>query len=313
MKRVALVTDAESLPIDFDMDLLLSAFEARGLRPEVAHWTDPVVNWAGYDAVLLRSPWTYKDHLPEFLTWCRHVDAVTRLFNPLDVISWGLDKTYMQDLADHGVPIVPTTYLTAGQDVEAGLLGVLRQHPESDEMVVKPTVGAYSENVGRFPRSDLARAQAHVERLFGQGQTAIVQPYLTSIDTCGETDMIYFNGDYSHAIRKVPLLMPDGTVNVPTTDARSPRTASEAEKAVGAQALAAVSRLFGLTQPLLYARIDLILDQDGSPVILEMEISEPSLSLPFAPGSPDRFADALAQRLTTAAAPQPAMAKLVDQ
>ena len=297
MTRVALVTDAESLPIDFDMEPLLTSCAMLGLRPEIADWTDPNVDWAAYDVVLLRSTWSHKDRLEDFLSWCKQVNAKSFLLNPLNVISWGLDKSYLQDLAGHGVPIIPSTFLEPGQDVQSCLSSVLDQHPDSNELVLKPTVGAYSENVGRFTRDDFARALDHANMLFAKGKRVIVQPYLTSIDELGETDMVFFNGTYSHAIRKAPLLAPDGTVNVPTADTRSARVASDAEKAVGTRALNAVSQIFGLNKPLLYARIDLVRDHSGSPVILEMEISEPSLNLPFAPGSSDHFATEIANRL----------------
>jgi len=297
MKQVALVTDSESLPIDFDMDLLLDACIAQGIQPEVAEWTDPSVVWGKYDAVLLRSPWSYTKHLQSFRDWCGHVDAQTHLINPLAVISWGLDKTYLTDLAAHGVPIVPTEILPPNANISGRLRSFLDDHPDCDELVVKPTVGAYSQNVGRFTRRNIKLAIRHVEALFATGHNVIIQPYLTSIDELGETDMIYFDGNYSHAIRKAALLMLDGTVNVPSTDMRSARTASPVEREVGINALKAVTKIFGLESPLLYARVDLIEDQNGAPVLLELEISEPSLSLPFAPGSPDRFAEAIANRL----------------
>ena len=285
------------MPHDFDMDLLIDACTTYGIQTEIADWTDHAIAWDTYDAVLLRSPWSYAENLESFLSWCARVDAVTWLFNPLPVIGWGLDKSYLGDLAARGVPIVPTEYLHPGAHIEASLQAVLAAHPQCDELVVKPTVGAYSQNVGRYTRPQMAQAVAHAETIFAQGRSVIVQPYLSSIDELGETDMIYFDGRYSHAIRKAPLLMPDGTVNVPSTDTRSARIASEAEKDVGDRALAAVMQIFGLSQPLLYARVDLIRDQTGKPVVLEMEISEPSLSLPFAPKSPERFAAAIANRL----------------
>ncbi|WP_299546408.1 hypothetical protein [uncultured Tateyamaria sp.] len=297
MKHVALVTDPESLPIDFDMDLLTDACVAQGVQPEVVEWTDPSVPWGKYDAVLLRSPWSYTKHLKRFRDWCARVDAQTHLINPLAVISWGLDKTYLKDLEALDVPIVPTEILALNAKIGDRLQSFMEDHPECNELVIKPTVGAYSQNVGRFTRQNIETAIQHVEALFATGHSVIIQPYLTSIDERGETDMIFFDGHYSHAIRKAALLMPDGTVNVPSTDMRSARAASPAEREVGVSALKAVTKTFGLESPLLYARVDLVEDQNGAPVLLELEISEPSLSLPFAPGSPDRFAKAIANRL----------------
>jgi hypothetical protein len=163
--------------------------------------------------------------------------------------------------------------------------------------VVKPTVGAYSKDVNRFPRLQEARALDYVTRLLRAGHRVMLQPYLESIDRDGETDLAYFDGVYSHAITKSAMLMADGTVKVPTQDLRTARVADEAERAVAASALAAAASHLSLDRPLLYGRVDLVRADDGRPMVLELEICEPSLNLPFAEGSAMRFAQALARRL----------------
>ncbi|WP_133740787.1 ATP-grasp domain-containing protein [Actinorugispora endophytica] len=297
MNRIALVTDEASLPIDYDMPLLLDACQETGLKAETCSWEDPGVHWRGFDAVLLRSPWSYVERLPDFLAWCESVTALTRLFNPLRVSRWSLDKHYMADLSAHGVPVVPSGFVGPGADPFPAWRGFLAEHPGAGEFVVKPTVGAYSKDVRRFTRSSEPEAVRHVSRLLDKGRHVLLQPYVESVDRDGETDLVYFSGVYSHAIRKSAMLMPDGTVNVPTFESRRAREATEDERAVASAALdAAVSHL-GLRRPLLYARVDLIRGADRSPVVLEVELCEPSLNLSFAEGSALRFARALADRL----------------
>jgi O-ureido-D-serine cyclo-ligase len=293
MKHVALVTDAASLPVDFDMPVLVEACRPLPLNLRVCHWNDTDVDWEFFDAILLRSPWSYTERLEEFLAWCERVSRLDTLVNPLPVLRWNLDKHYLGDLARNSVPVVPTHYVHRGDDVLSAITAAFDAHPDSAEIVAKPTVGAYSKDVGRYSRQQLSRAISHVDALLSHGGAAILQPYFTSIDRLGETDMIYFNETYSHAIRKEPLLMPDGTVRVPSYDMRSPREAGADERSVAEAALAAVRRHLGVVRPLLYARVDLIRDREGSPVLLELEICEPSLSLPFAPGSGYRFGKAM--------------------
>ena len=168
-------------------------------------------------------------------------------------------------------------------------------HPNAREFVVKPTIGAYSRNVKRFRRDRKDEASDYLRSLIDAGSSVILQPYFESIDALGETDLIYFNGTFSHAIRKGALLMPDGTVNVPTADFRKARDPDKVEKDVAEAALRAASVHLGHDAPLFYARIDLIRDPLGAPVVLEMEISEPSLSLPFCEGSARRFVKAIAK------------------
>ncbi|MCK7621698.1 hypothetical protein MUU72_00895 [Streptomyces sp. RS10V-4] len=295
--HLALVTDGASLVIDYDMPLLLDACQAAGVRAEICSWQDPDIAWERFDAVLLRSPWSYVENLPQFLEWCEYVTDVVPLFNPLPVVRWNLDKHYLADLAAAGVPVVPSGFVAPGEDPAAALRAFLAGPGRGAELVVKPTVGAYSRDVQRFPRQAAAEAAAHLGKLLDQGRHVILQPYLDRIDQHGETDLIYFDGVYSHAIRKRALLLPDGTVDEPTQDARAARAAAEDERAVAAAALDAAAAHLGLREPLLYGRVDLVRDADGKPVVLELELGEPSLSMPFSEGSAARFARAIAERL----------------
>ena len=53
-------------------------------------------------------------------------------------------------------------------------------------------------------------------------------------------------------------------------------------------------------EPLPYARIDLIRAENGTPQLLELELTEPSLFFAHAPGSAERFAaTVLAARLSS--------------
>lgn len=299
MHSIALVTDADSLSIDHDMPLLLEACQAVGLEAEVCSWRDPSADWSRFDAVLLRSPWSYVDRLAEFLAWCERVAAETQLFNPLSTAHWCLDKRYLADLDARGVPVVPSTFVEPSAAPLPALREFLSTHPRTQEFVVKPTVGASSKGVERYIRAREAEAAEHMSRLLGQGFHVLLQPYLTSIDRYGETDLVYFDGVYSHAIRKGALLMPDGTVNAPTFDFRKARAADEDEQALALAVLEAAVAQLRLEQPLLYARVDLIRGDDGKPLVLEMELCEPSLNLPLAEGSAMRLAKALAGRLAS--------------
>ena len=294
---LALITDAASLPIDYDMPLLLDACAASGITAEVCIWDDPAIDWARFDAVLLRSPWNCIERLPAFLAWCEHVGTITRLFNPASVARWGLDKLYLADIAALGVPIVPSKFIGPDANPLLALRAFLADYPQTQEIVVKPTVGSYSRGVQRYTRPREADAAAHIATLLGQGCHVIVQPYFDSIDHDGETDLIYFDNVYSHAIRKSAMLMPDGTVNVPTLEFRKARTPDDEERGVALAALRAAASHLGLERPLLYGRVDLIRGDDGKPVVLEMEICEPSLNLPFGEGSALRLVQALAKRL----------------
>lgn len=173
---LAFVTDQSSLPIDFDMPLLLDACQEIGLKTEVCDWEDPNVDWSRFGAVLLRSPWSYVERLPEFLAWCEAVEALTRLFNPVSVARWSLDKRYLADLAARGVPVVPTTFVEPGEDPVPALREFLAKHLRAKEIVVKPTVGAYSKDVRRFTQSQVEETAQYISHLLDEGRYVMLQP-----------------------------------------------------------------------------------------------------------------------------------------
>lgn len=283
--KIALATAVAAFALDEDLPPLLDACRAAGLEAEALAWDDPTVSWRRFDAVLLRSTWNYIGCLPEFLAWCERIELDGRLWNPPEVVRWNTDKRYLADLAARGVAVVESHFLAPGDAPDA--------FPDLAEFVVKPCVGAGSRDARRFLRADRAEAVEHARGLLDAGRHVLVQPYLAEVDTHGETALIFFEGQFSHAIRKAPLLQrgeaPTSALFKPESiQARQP---SAEELALAERTLAALS--FG---PLPYARVDLLPSPDG-PRLLELELTEPSLFLPYAPGSADRLAQALAGRL----------------
>lgn len=286
--KLALATAIQAMSLDEDLAPLREACAAAGLDVEVLAWDDPTVGWARFDAVLLRSTWNYMDHLPAFLAWCEHVDRASTLWNSPDVVRWNTDKRYLGDLAGRGVPVIESHYLAPGDDPAA--------LPDLDEFVVKPTVSAGSRDTARYARAERAAAVAHARRLLDAGRHVLVQPYLRAVDEQGETALLFFDGEFSHAIRKAPLLRrgeaPASHLSSPSSiQAREP---SEAERHVAAQVLAALP--FG-TLP--YARVDLLPSPAG-PQLLELELTEPAFFLRHAEGAAARLAAGLARRLASA-------------
>jgi hypothetical protein len=289
--RVALVTCAELPELDTDERLVLAPLAARGVAADPVVWDAPGIDWSGYDLVVLRSPWDYVPRRDEFVAWASDVPT---LLNPADIVRWNTDKRYLADLAAAGVPVVPTTWVAPGYRWSP---------PPAGEYVVKPAVSAGSKDTGRY---DLANdehrrlAVAHVERLQAANRVVMVQPYLAAVDTVGETALIYLAGSdglvYSHAIRKGPMLTgPDlGVDGLYKEEKIEARTPTAAEMATAERVLAAVP---GGAGRLLYARVDLIPGPDGTPLLVELELTEPSLFLGYADGAADRLADAIVSRL----------------
>lgn len=300
MHRLALATAIAATGQDDDMPALLAACARAGLHAQVLAWDDPTVSWQRFDAVLLRSTWDYTERLPEFLRWCERVDRASTLLNPLPVLRWNTDKHYLAELAERGgIPTVPSSFVEPEMEPLPSLQAFLAAYPAAGEFVVKPAVSAGSRDTQRYSRAQEFAAANHVGRLLDAGRSVLLQPYLPSVDNDGETALLYFDGAFSHAIRKGPLLRPDhgATDALFAAEAITPRTPGDDEKALAQDVLAAMSDLLNLDAPLPYARIDLIRDTDGAPRLLELELCEPSLFFDHAAGSADVFVQRLAARI----------------
>ncbi|HTI95810.1 MAG TPA: hypothetical protein VL425_04790 [Rudaea sp.] len=295
--RIALVTANAARDLDEDLAPLESALREAGADVTIAAWDDAGIDWPRFDLALLRSPWDYTQRLPEFLAWAERTAARTKLLNPLPVIRWNTDKHYLRDLEKSGVAIVPSMFVEPGDDATVALAAFRRAHP-ADEFVAKPAIGAGSRDAQRYHASERDAATAHVRRLLEGKRSVLLQPYLDRVDEHGETALVFFDGKFSHAIRKGPLLRrgEGPTRALFAAEHITPRQPSAAELALAERTLAAIP--FGT---LLYARVDLLhVDQgsnaDGSPCVLELELTEPSLFFAHAAGSAARFAKAILAR-----------------
>jgi glutathione synthase/RimK-type ligase-like ATP-grasp enzyme len=263
--------------LDEDGPALLATLAEHGIEGVPAVWDDETVDWDSFDLVVVRSTWDYAERRDLFLLWAA---ALPRVLNPLPVLRWNTDKRYLLELERAGLPVVPTMLLQPGDEFQA----------PAGRFVVKPSVSAGSQNTASYSNGDAALPL--VERLHGEGRTVMVQPYLSGIDEHGETALLYLGGRYSHAVRKTALLADD---QEPTTALYLEETITATEATGAERALAdwTLAALPIAAAELLYARVDLVPASDG-PVVLEVELTEPSLWLLHSDGAADRLAEAIA-------------------
>ena len=248
------------------------------------------MDWAAADAVVVRSTWDYAPRRDGFLAWALGVEAVAPLHNRAAVLAWNTDKRYLAELAAVGLPVVPTTWAADPGELLAAL------GAWDGDVVVKPVVSAGARDTARFSAAQREAAGAFARRILDSGRAVMVQPYLTRLDAEGETGLVYLDGGYSHAFGKGALLAGEplgpGLFAVETITAR---TATPAQRRVGDAVLAGVCQRVGAVP--LYARVDLVPGEDGVPLVLEVELTEPSLNLPVAPDAARRLATAITARL----------------
>jgi hypothetical protein len=266
--RIALATSDEFPQLDPDSALLLPAFRALGVEAVPTIWSDPAADWSSFDAVVLRSVWDYFEREDEFLAWVtRAAGQAPRFFNPPDLVAWNAHKTYLRELAERGVPVVDTQWLSRGQTATV----------EHDAGIVKPAVSGGALGLRQVRRGDAVTADVDL----------LIQPLVASIVTEGELSLFYAAGEFSHMVRKVPAV---GDIRV------QPEYGSVVElEEPGAEARAASDKVLeAIGRELPYARVDLVRAADGTLRLIELEIIEPQLYLAWAPGSAERFATAIA-------------------
>ncbi|HET6593585.1 MAG TPA: hypothetical protein VFG48_11760 [Xanthomonadales bacterium] len=282
MKQCAFLTLDERGDFVIDDEHAIAPLASLGWEVSTVSWRQTAIPWEGFDAVIIRSTWDYPNDVPAFLDILGRINRQTRLANALDLVHWNLAKTYLLDLEAKGVGIVPTLWM---DDLNDRAAAEFADRLGTDQLVVKPVVGANGQDAFRFSRQeDPARWAGIVDRF--PGRPCMVQPFMPRIKTEGEFSLFFFGGEFSHATLRIPA----------ASEFRSQEERGAEVHAVaperrlltrGQQAMAALATL-----P-LYARIDFVRNAAGDFDVMELELIEPSLYLRMDPGAPARFARAI--------------------
>ncbi|WP_181772658.1 ATP-grasp domain-containing protein [Amycolatopsis pittospori] len=287
MSGSAILVACAALPeSDGDEHAVPEALADLGFKSRWAAWDDTTVDFGAADIVILRATWDYAERRDEFLSWAESVPALS---NSAEVVRWNTDKSYLAELGDAGVSVVPTTLIAPDEKAPRWPKG---------EFVLKPAVGAGSRGAGRFEAGD--EAASHLAGLQADGNTVLLQPYQSSVDSEGELALVFFGGVYSHAFSKAAMLGRElDESGLYVTEKLAPVQPSAAFRALAEDTLDATAALLGILRAeLLYARVDLVTGPDGRPSLLELELVEPSLGFRQTDASAAwRFASAVRQQL----------------
>lgn len=278
-RRIVLATALDDPQVTASDRLYAEALTRRGFEVVGAPWDGPRAAFDGAGAVVMRSTWGYYRALEAFREWAEAVAAATRLFNPIGLVRWNLRKDYVGKLAAAGVR-VPATRIVAR---EAAAIQKVFDELGWQRAVVKPATGASGHSVELLARDAIVET---VPRL--AAGDVLVQEFLPEIAQ-GELSLIYFDGAFSHAIRKRPL---EGEFRV------NSRYGATREREVPAHAVAeqGAAALRVLPEMPLYARVDGVV-RNGVLIVIEVEVLEPALFMEFDPPAAERFAEATVKRL----------------
>lgn len=284
--RCAIATSADYANLTPEESLLLDALRRRSIAPETVIWSDAGVDWASFDAILIRTTWDYTRRVAEFLDWIDRVSTQTLLLNDAAIIRWNAHKRYLLDLRNRGVTLPRTAIRRAGDPLD---LDAFFAAERVEAAVVKPAVGAGGHFTyvisaadppeSRQPAIDLARER-----------DVVIQQFVPEVRTVGEISIMLIDGEFAHAVRKLPSAAEfrvqerfGGSI----TPFDPPRELVETARRIAALTPA----------PSLYARVDMVQPPGGEPYLMELEVIEPSLYLSAGPHTAELLAAAVERRL----------------
>jgi hypothetical protein len=309
VKRCAFLSTEDLTDFVTDDELTVGPLQALGWRVDFVPWR-AAADWDAYDVVVVRTTWDYQADAAAFDAALRRIDESRALLcNPLALMRWNMRKTYLRDLERNGVQVLPTQWGTtpSAADLLAHLDGLA-----CDEAVIKPVVGANADHAWRVRRDATA---AELEQVAGvyQGRDYLIQPFVEAVVAEGEFSLIYFDGEFSHAILKTPkpgdFRVQEEHGGLIRARQPEPRLLDEGVRVLAAMSAVTAGAAGGAASgsPPLYARADFVRTTDDAFAVMELELIEPSLYFRMDAASPERFARAVdranrAERSATAPA-----------
>lgn len=288
MTRIAYLASQATLPGSpvrrsdaFEHDRMMAAlrpaFAADGLEVEDIDWADPQADWSGYAAVLIGTCWDYMDRPSAFLEALRRIEGQTRLYNPAGLVAWNSHKSYLKTLESRGARLIPTLWLDRVTDAD-----VARAFEDlGDDLVFKRQIGAGAGGQHRLQKG---------QPVPDMTEPMMVQPFLPRIQSEGELSFIFIDGLFSHALLKQAA---DGDYRIQSSygGVETALIPDPADLTAAEQVHAA------LRDPPLYARVDMLRDEDGSLLLMELELIEPYLYPVEGPELGARLSAGLIRRL----------------
>lgn len=269
--------------------LMRNALKKKGLRVTRADWADPDFDWTSTSAALFRTTWDYFDRFPEFTRWLNTASTKTRLINPVELIRWNMDKHYLRDLERKGIAIPPTRIIEKGASMT---LRELHADAGWGDAVLKPAVSGGGRHTYRVQQDTLEGLESTFQSLI-TNESMILQPYYRSIETRGEVALMVIGGRFSHAILK-RAKEGDFRVQDDFGGTVHPYTPTLAEIEFAEHVVSVCT-----PQP-LYARVDLMFDDNDRPVVSELELIEPEMWFRFHPAAADVLAEIIVNQLYSA-------------
>ena len=280
-RHCAYLTMAEPDGFEVDIELAFPPLEARGWQFEAVSWRSSV-QWSRYDAVYIGAAWDYPQDPGRFLSVLDSiVESGTLLINDISLVRWTIAKTYLRDLEQHGIRIVPSLWF---DDFDADALDAAFDCLDGDSIIIKPVISTNALDTHLLTRDTASAMTDELSQTFAD-RPYVVQQYVSGIQEAGEYSLFFFAGEYNHTVRKMPA---ESDFRV---QEQFGSTIVDCEP--GAELLAAAKKVIEQVEPQpVYARVDMVCGDDGQPMLMELELIEPSMYLRKSPAAPAQFASA---------------------
>lgn len=262
--------------------LVQKALETKGLKVTRTYWDNPEFDFSTSKITLFRTIWDYFHRFDEFSKWLDNVKTKTKLINPPELIYWNIDKHYLNDLSVKGINIPPTIFAEKG---DTRSLKDLHLETGWSKTVLKPTVSGAGRHTYKLTAGNIDSHEKIYRELIDK-EDMMLQEYQDSITEKGEVACILFNGKFSHSILKKAK---PGDFRVQDDFGGSVCAyIPSADEIKFAEEVVSVCKPFPV-----YARVDIIRDNNNKSATGELELIEPELWFRYHPSAADVFAEAI--------------------
>lgn len=266
--------------------MVLEALQKLKIHAIKKDWADPDFDWSQTRFALFRTTWDYFHRFEEFELWLNRVKDQTHLINPESLIRWNMDKHYLQDLEKKGVPIVPSYFVKKGS---AMYLRDLHDHTGWYNTVLKPVISGAARHTYRLESATIHEHEKIFRNLIAN-ESMMLQPFQSNIVTKGEVSHVVIDGNHTHAVLKKAK---EGDYRV-----QDDWGGTVHNYKASAEEIEFAEQVVRSCDPVpVYARVDVVWDNQDQLALGELELVEPELWFRKNPPAADALAAAIAKML----------------
>ena len=260
--------------------LLQTALEDKGLKVCKKDWADSNFDWTTTKYAIFRTTWDYFDRFEEFFAWLEITKHKTTFINSTEIINWNIDKHYLSDLSKKGINIAPTLFVEKGDKIT---INDLFNKTDWAEAVIKPAISGAARHTYRITAENCFEKEEIFQNLI-ENECMLFQKFLQNITKMGEISLIMIGGKYTHAVKKIAK---KGDFRVQDDHGGKVEKYTPTKE----DTLFAENCLKASPFTPIYARVDIVYDNNNKPSLSELELIEPELWFRNCPKSTELLAE----------------------